>query len=384
MNVDCTDAVTAVSSTFTQPVLDKPPTFVSGIPGNSPDVSDDNVIATSLGKFTTTDPDTTCSVTLPVTAVYEIRKVASPTDPQKPEFEVWISNAVTQASIDFNDPPVSLTLTIKCTDRNVLNDITGTFNVNIVDSPPVFTALPATGTNIFDGLKHATETLHTFSVTDSDDAVNCSARVPENALFEVIAGVASRFTINVKAGVTLRAAKGPYVINVDCSDGDNDVTATFTQPVIDTPPSFVSGIPGSSPNVSDSTVTQMLLGKFTTTDPDTACSVTSPSTTVYEIRNVTSPVNVFQPEFEVRISSTVTEAAIDFNDQAVPLTLTIRCTDGNPVNVITGTFNVNIVDEDPVLTSFPTTSYQFLEDTSVSALELNSFSLKDSDDVISA
>ncbi|KAH3874062.1 hypothetical protein DPMN_037303 [Dreissena polymorpha] len=50
-------------------------------------------------------------------------------------------------------------------------------------------------------------------------------------------------------------------------------------------------------------------------------------------------------EFEVRISSTVTEAAIDFNDQAVPLTLTIRCTDGNPVNVITGTFNVNIVDE---------------------------------------
>ncbi|KAH3896698.1 hypothetical protein DPMN_020877 [Dreissena polymorpha] len=78
-------------------------------------------------------------------------------------------------------------------------------------------------------------------------------------------------------GVTLRAENGPYVINVDCSDGDNDVTATFTQPVMDTPP----------------TVT--LLGKFTTTDPDTARSVTSPSTTVYEIRNVKSPVNVSQP-----------------------------------------------------------------------------------------
>ena len=35
-------------------------------------------------------------------------------------------------------------------------------------------------------------------------------------------------------GVTLRAANGPYVINVDCSDGDNDVTVTFTQPVMDT------------------------------------------------------------------------------------------------------------------------------------------------------
>ncbi|KAH3894833.1 hypothetical protein DPMN_018992 [Dreissena polymorpha] len=188
MHVDCTDAVTAVSSTFTQPVLDKASTFVSGINWNSPDVSDDTVIATSLGKFTTTDPDTTCSVTLPVTAVYEIKKAASPTDPQKPGF-----------------------------------------------------------------------------------------------------------TINVKAGVTLRAANGTYVIKVDCSDGDNDVTATFTQPVIDTPPTFVSGIPGSSPNVSDSTVTETLLGKFTTTDPDTACSVRSPSTTVYEIRNVTSPVNVSQP-----------------------------------------------------------------------------------------
>ncbi|KAH3894873.1 hypothetical protein DPMN_019033 [Dreissena polymorpha] len=175
---------------------------------------------TLLGKFTTTDPDTTCSVTSP--------KVTSPANSQQPvitllpstgtsindglqaaaatihTFNVTDSEDVVTcstrapestffelASIDFNDPPVSLTLTIKCTDRNVLNDITGTFNVNIVDSPPVVTALPATGTNIFNGLKHATETLHTFSVTDSDNAVNCSARVPENALFEVIAGVAS-------------------------------------------------------------------------------------------------------------------------------------------------------------------------------------------------
>ncbi|KAH3896537.1 hypothetical protein DPMN_020714 [Dreissena polymorpha] len=79
---------------------------------------------------------------------------------------------------------------MKCTDGNLVNDITGTFNVNIVDSPPAFTALPATGSNIFDGLKHATETLHTFSVTDSDDTVTCSERAPENALFEVVAGVA--------------------------------------------------------------------------------------------------------------------------------------------------------------------------------------------------
>ncbi|XP_052218085.1 uncharacterized protein LOC127835687 [Dreissena polymorpha] len=187
-----TSSIQAPEATFfeVEAATSPAPTFVTGIPGNSTDVSDDIVIATSLGKFTTTDPDTTCSVTSPVTTVYEIRKIASPTDPQKPEFEVWISNAVTQASIDFNDQAVPLPLTIKCTDGNVVNDITGTFNVNIVDSPPVFTALPATGTNIFDGLKHATETLHTFSVIDSDDTVMCSARSPENDLFEVGAGVA--------------------------------------------------------------------------------------------------------------------------------------------------------------------------------------------------
>ncbi|KAH3879641.1 hypothetical protein DPMN_003547 [Dreissena polymorpha] len=39
-------------------------------------------------------------------------------------------------------------------------------------------------------------------------------------------------------------------------------------------------MPGSSASISDATVTQTLLGKFTTTDPDTTCSVTSPESDV--------------------------------------------------------------------------------------------------------
>ncbi|KAH3691725.1 hypothetical protein DPMN_194124 [Dreissena polymorpha] len=62
----------------------QPPTFVSGIPGTPPSISDSTVIATSLGVFTVTDPDTTCSITSPVTSVYEIRPLTSPADPQKP------------------------------------------------------------------------------------------------------------------------------------------------------------------------------------------------------------------------------------------------------------------------------------------------------------
>ncbi|KAH3874059.1 hypothetical protein DPMN_037300 [Dreissena polymorpha] len=39
---------------------------------------------------------------------------------------------------------------------------------------------------INDGLQTVATILHTFSVTDSDDAVNCSVRAPQNARFEVV------------------------------------------------------------------------------------------------------------------------------------------------------------------------------------------------------
>ncbi|XP_052251637.1 uncharacterized protein LOC127858491 [Dreissena polymorpha] len=148
------------------------------------------------------------------------------------EFEVWIKSTVTQASIDFNDQTVPLPLTIKCTDGNVVNDITGTFNVNIVDAPPLITVLPLIGSAIDDGLQ-AAATLQTFSVTDSDDVVTCSIRAPEDARFEVVAGTSPAFNIRVKAGVTLAAVNTPYVMNVDCTDNDNTVSSTFTQPVLD-------------------------------------------------------------------------------------------------------------------------------------------------------
>ncbi|XP_052257244.1 uncharacterized protein LOC127862243 isoform X1 [Dreissena polymorpha] len=109
----------------------------------------------------------------------------SPADPQKPEFQVWIIAAVIQASIAFNNHAVPVPLTTTCTDGNTA--ITGTFSVNIVDEPPVISALPASGTAINDGLQTTAAILSTFSVTDSDDAVTCSVRVPQNARFEVVA-----------------------------------------------------------------------------------------------------------------------------------------------------------------------------------------------------
>ncbi|KAH3806266.1 hypothetical protein DPMN_134585 [Dreissena polymorpha] len=120
------------------------------MPRSSASISDATVTQTLLGKFTTSDPDTT-------------RKVTSPANPQQPEIEVWIKSTVTQASIDFNDQTVPLPLTIKCTDGYVANDITGTFNVNIVDKPPVITLLPSTGSSINDGMQAAAVTTHTFS-----------------------------------------------------------------------------------------------------------------------------------------------------------------------------------------------------------------------------
>ncbi|KAH3879909.1 hypothetical protein DPMN_003819 [Dreissena polymorpha] len=175
------------------------------MPGSSASISDATVTQTLLGKFTTTDPDTTCSVTSPVASAYEVRKVTSPANPQQPEFEDWIKSTVTQASIDFNDQTVPLPLTIKYTDGYVANDITGTFNVNIVNEA-------------------AAATIHTFNVTDSDDVVTCSTRAPESTFFNCI---------RVKAGVTLAAAVSPYVMNVDCTNAVTAVSSTFTQPVLD-------------------------------------------------------------------------------------------------------------------------------------------------------
>ncbi|KAH3691727.1 hypothetical protein DPMN_194126 [Dreissena polymorpha] len=120
------------------------------MPGSSASIYDATVTQTLLGKFTTSDPDTT-------------RKLTSPANPQQPEIEVWIKSTVTQASIDFNDQTVPLPLTIKCTDGYVANDITGTFNVNIVDEPPVITLLPSTGSSINDGMQAAAAITHTFS-----------------------------------------------------------------------------------------------------------------------------------------------------------------------------------------------------------------------------
>lgn len=48
------------------------------------------------------------------------------------EYEIWVSNAVTEASINFDSQAVPVTLNIECDDGT--STITDTFDVNIVDS----------------------------------------------------------------------------------------------------------------------------------------------------------------------------------------------------------------------------------------------------------
>ncbi|XP_052260491.1 serine-rich adhesin for platelets-like [Dreissena polymorpha] len=211
-------------------------------------------------------------------------------------------------------------------------------------------------------LNHDVTAVESMTITCSDgtDQITSSYKVdisdaaPQDSFFNVVPGTAPTFAIWVKAGVKLDAATSPFLVNVQCVDDRspaNIITETFTVPLLDKPPTFVTGIPGTSPSISDSTVTSTSLGVFTVTDPDTTCSITSSLTSVYEIRPVTSPADLQKPEFQVWVSAAVTQASIDFNDQAVPLPLTITCTDGN--TAITGTFNVNIIDEPPVISVLP-------------------------------
>ncbi|KAH3896232.1 hypothetical protein DPMN_020405 [Dreissena polymorpha] len=131
-------------------------------------------------------------------------------------------------------------------------------------------------------------------------------KAPQDSFFNVVPGTAPTFAIWVKAGVKLDAATSPLLVNVQCVDDRspaNIITETFTVPLLD------------------------------------------------KIRPVTSPADLQKP---VWVSAAVTQASIDFNDQAVPLPLTITCTNGN--TAITGTFNVNIVDEVAESTAFAGTS----------------------------
>lgn len=63
--------------------MSQAPTFIGVFPTGSPDLSDDTVVETSLGKFTVSEA-VTCTITSPTGTIYEIRTVASPADPNQP------------------------------------------------------------------------------------------------------------------------------------------------------------------------------------------------------------------------------------------------------------------------------------------------------------
>ncbi|KAH3895734.1 hypothetical protein DPMN_019899 [Dreissena polymorpha] len=251
-----------------------------------------------------------------------------------------------QSDSDIKNYPLTITATDRCGDT-----ATGTITVTVTNTlNHDATAVESMTITCSDGTDQITSSYKVdisdaFTVTDQDDAISCSINAPESAkfgitkvdtatgaqhvvtlfsdvilmmmmiviytaaaaaydddvieeeeevdvdddeekdsFFKVVPGTAPTFAIWVKAGVKLDAATSPLLVNVQCVDDRspaNIITETFTVPLLD--------------------------------------------------------------KFRVWVSAAVTQASIDFNDQAVPLPLTITCTDGN--TAITGTFNVNIVDE---------------------------------------
>ncbi|KAH3895551.1 hypothetical protein DPMN_019716 [Dreissena polymorpha] len=85
------------------------------------------------------------------------------------------------------------------------------------------TTLPASGTAINDGLQTTAAILHTFRVTDSDDAVTCFVRPPQNARFEVVAATSPVITLLPSTGTSINdglqaAAAIIHTLNVTDSD----------------------------------------------------------------------------------------------------------------------------------------------------------------------
>ncbi|KAH3894799.1 hypothetical protein DPMN_018958 [Dreissena polymorpha] len=286
--------------------------------------------------FSVVKTATGCTYPLNITATDRCGDTATGT------ITVTVTNTAESASTLNHDVTAVESMTITCSDGT--DQITSSYKVDISDAAPVLTNFAGTSGPLGD--------LSPFTVTDQDDAISCSINAPESAkfgitkvdtatgaqhvvtlfsdvifmmmmiviytaaaaaydddvieeeevdvddeeekdsFFNVVPGTAPTFAIWVKAGVKLDAATSPFLVNVQCVDDRspaNIITETFTVPLLD--------------------------------------------------------------KFQVWVSAAVTQASIDFNDQAVPLPLTITCTDGN--TAITGTFNVNIIDEPPVISVLP-------------------------------
>ncbi|KAH3895929.1 hypothetical protein DPMN_020098 [Dreissena polymorpha] len=252
-------------------------------------------------------------------------------------YELWLKAG--SASTLNHDVTAVESMTITCSDGT--DQITSSYKVDISDATRQINLAPVL-TN-FAGTSGPLGDLSPFTVTDQDDAISCSINAPESAKFgitKVDTATGAQHVVTLFSDVILMMMM-IVIYTAAAAAYDDDVIEEEEEEVDvdddEEKDSFFNVVPGTAPTFAIWVKAGVKLD-----------AATSPLLVNVQCVDDRSPANI------ITETAAVTQASIDFNDQAVPLPLTITCTDGN--TAITGTFNVNIVDEVAESTGFAGTS----------------------------
>ncbi|KAH3879640.1 hypothetical protein DPMN_003546 [Dreissena polymorpha] len=228
-------------------------------------------------------------------------------------------------------------MTITCSDGT--DQITSSYKVDISDAAPVLTN--------FAGTSGPRGDLSPFTVTDQDDAISCSINAPESAKFgitKVDTATGAQHVVTLFSDVILMmmmiviytAAAAAYDDDViEEEEEDEEEVDVDDEEEKD---SFFNVVPGTAPTFAIWVKAGVKLD-----------AATSPLLVNVQCVDDRSPANIITETFTVPLLDKCRRYI-----SAVPLPFTITCTDGN--TAITGTFNVNIVDEVAESTGFAGTS----------------------------
>ncbi|KAL4218166.1 hypothetical protein ACF0H5_022902 [Mactra antiquata] len=314
----------------------------------STSVSDAQITAVPLQTFTVVDTDAvTCTVN---DTLFTIDQSSAPI------FSMSF-NPTTAASLNY-DTAVSHTVLVVCTSGG--DSINFSYTVNILDAVPVISGL--TGTPSIGDLSPVASDVSTFTVTDQDDEVECSASSP----FTITAlndGSAGTQVFQIKTGTTLNEDTATsYNVQITCTDGRNpNITGTLSVDITDDKPAL-TGLPAATTTpITNGPQTGQTLHTFTVADTNDqasniACVVDPPNNTSFTIDGSTSPNFVIKTINGASISGTSS------------ISVGITCKDDEAANVVTGIYTVNLANSGPAFVNLNTGAPSISESTTTKSL----------------
>jgi hypothetical protein len=240
--------------TITVKNVDEAPTVIAL---SNAQINENQLVGTTIGTFTTTDPDA------PQTAqTFTYSLLAGDTS----AFMID-STGNLKANAEFNvEAKSSYSITVRSTDQgNLTVDTAFTITVNNINEAP--TAVTLSNTSVNEGLPTGT-TVGGLGTIDPD-----TPQVPQTFTYGLVGGDISAFTIDGAGNLVTSAvfdfeSKSNYSVVVRSTDQNNlsvDATFTITVKNVDETPTALTL---SNANLNEGLPVDTVVGSFATSDPD--------------------------------------------------------------------------------------------------------------------